>query len=75
MWKFIFVGLVVWLLVLLFKRLTKETKSSQPDDDQSKEGEVEQMVQCATCHVHIPRSEAFLVRGAFYCSKAHIQNQ
>ncbi len=34
---------------------------------------IEDMVQCATCAVHLPRSEAFLVGGIFYCSQSHIK--
>jgi len=73
MWKLIFLGLVVWLAVYILKRAIKP--GGQSSRNQSDEGHVENMVQCTTCHVHLPRSEAFLVDGNFYCSKAHIENK
>ena len=32
---------------------------------------VEDMVRCAHCGVHIPRSEAILAGGNFFCSTEH----
>jgi len=78
MWKLIFLGLIIWLAVYILKRAIKPgdlTNRNQPNRDQSDEGRVENMVQCTTCHVHLPRSDAFLVDGNFYCSKAHIENK
>lgn len=75
MWKLIFLGLIIWLAIYVFKRMMSEAKPSQPSAAKSEESEAENMVQCATCQVHLPRSEAFLVNGVFYCSKAHIPNQ
>ena len=86
MWRLIFLGLTVWLAVYIFKRQISQT-GSQPDKrkageaktagdgDLENEEKIENMVQCATCAVHLPRSEAFLVDGNFYCCKAHIQNK
>lgn len=86
MWRLIFLGLIVWLAVYIFKRHVSQS-GSQPDkrksseekaagDDSIESGEkIENMVQCAACEVHLPRSEAFLVDGNFYCCKAHIQNK
>ncbi|MGZ8983118.1 MAG: PP0621 family protein [Methylotenera sp.] len=86
MWRLIFLGLIVWLAVYIFKRHISQS-GSQPDkrkpseekaagDDSIESGEkIENMVQCAACKVHLPRSEAFLVDGNFYCCKAHIQNK
>jgi len=31
----------------------------------------EDMVQCAQCGVHLPRSESLLTRGHYYCSPEH----
>lgn len=33
----------------------------------------EDMVKCAYCGVNLPRSEAFLTQGEFYCSREHQQ--
>jgi uncharacterized protein len=79
MWKLIFLGLIVWLLVYILKRAIQPTANRKSNDtagnSKSTSEPVENMVQCASCHVHLPRSEAFLVDGNFYCSKAHIENK
>ena len=31
----------------------------------------EDMVQCAQCGVHLPRSESITTQGSFYCSADH----
>ena len=75
MWRLIFLVVIAYLIVMAFKR---SQYSSKNDDKESKknapsnEQEIEDMVQCTLCKVHLPRSEAFLVNGDFYCSKSHI---
>lgn len=34
-------------------------------------GKAEDMVRCAQCGVHLPRSESFTSHGRFYCSEEH----
>lgn len=34
-------------------------------------GAAEDMVRCAHCGVHLPRSESVMTRGAYYCSVEH----
>lgn len=75
MWKLIFIGIVVWLAIYLLKRMLNQASKRQSGTDSGQEHEVENMVQCAQCSVHLPRSEAFLVDGNFYCCKAHIPNK
>lgn len=72
MWKLIFLALTIWFAVLLVKRIMRANQNHPSDAANSKEDNIENMVQCNTCHVHLPRSEAFLVNGKFYCSKSHI---
>ena len=75
MWRLIFIGLIIYLLLVAFKRSNSGIKNDDKNikkDAPAKEQEIENMVQCASCAVHLPRSEAFLVNGNFYCSKAHI---
>lgn len=69
--KFILAVLVVWCAIYLFKRTVRKNKPPAMKEDIQKD---EQMVQCACCHLHIPRSEAYLVEQQFYCSKQHIPN-
>jgi len=75
MWRLIFLGLIIYLLLAAFKRSNNGIINDDRNikkDAPVKEQEIESMVQCASCAVHLPRSEAFLVNGDFYCSKAHI---
>lgn len=75
MWRLIFLGLIIYLLFIAYKRSNSGIKNNDKNikkDTPVKEQEIENMVQCAACAVHLPRSEAFLVNGDFYCSKAHI---
>lgn len=77
MWRLIFLGLIIYLLFVAYKRSNTGAKNVDKNikkDTPVKEQEIENMVQCAVCAVHLPRSEAFLVNGDFYCSKAHIPN-
>ena len=57
-----FVVLAVWLVRRTLRRL------EQPDRPAVKEGE---LVACARCGVHLPRSEAREAGGALYCSDEH----
>ncbi len=75
MWRLIFLVLTIYLLIVIFKRSNTGTKNDDKNIKKgapAKEQEIENMVQCASCAVHLPRSEAFLVNGDFYCSQAHI---
>lgn len=75
MWRLIFLGLIVGLIVYLFKRQMIETSKSNPDNKHADTKNIEDMVKCAKCSVHLPRSEAYMAGGEFYCSKAHIKQK
>lgn len=76
MWRLIFIGLIIWLVIYIFKRNASQLNSTKPTEEKTSTQEnIEDMVQCANCAVHLPRSEAFLVSGNFYCSKAHIEKK
>ncbi|MDO9151805.1 MAG: PP0621 family protein [Methylotenera sp.] len=74
MWKLIFLGIVIWLIIKLAKYALKANQNNSPEVKSSEEANIENMVECDQCHVHLPRSEAFLVDGKFYCTKAHIKS-
>ncbi len=74
MWRFIFFGLLAWLILTLIKRSRQSAANPQPDKPSSTTS-AEAMVQCEHCAVHLPRSESFLVNGKIYCSKEHIPAQ
>lgn len=55
------IAAVVYLLLRSFR------KSVPPPQDPA----VEDMVRCAQCGVHLPRSESILSAGNFFCSAEH----
>jgi uncharacterized protein len=59
---FLVVIMVVYLLLKSFRR--QETKSDTTISS-------EEMVRCAQCGVHLPKSESIMAGGNFYCSDAH----
>lgn len=82
MWKFIFLIAIVLLAIHIAKRALAKPFNTQNNNAATQRGsqgsansEIENMVQCCACHIHLPRSEAFMVEGRFYCSQAHIQRK
>jgi uncharacterized protein len=61
---------VVALLWLLFGR-TAPKDGPKRDARRHAPGGAEDMVVCAHCGVHVPRSEALAARGLHFCSAAH----
>jgi len=62
--------IVVYLLYRGARRVENQqppTQSPAPRDP----GTPEDMVRCALCGVHLPRSESFISRGKFFCSDEH----
>ena len=59
---FIVIGLIVWGLFRGFgrSRVSRNEAASRPSPG-------EDMVACARCGVHMPRSEAKIDAGSFYC--------
>ena len=55
------IGIVLW-----FKR-----SSRRRDELPRKEKSPEDMVRCEVCKVNLPRSEAILSQGRFYCCDEH----
>ena len=68
--KLIFVVIVTLVLVLLFKHLGRRRDQGERRPD-AKAGSAEDMVRCQVCGVNLPRSEAVMGRGRFYCSDQH----
>jgi uncharacterized protein len=66
--KVLIIALAVALLLwLLFGRTRRH---DQPPRSATRGG-AEDMVSCAHCGVHLPRSEALAARSLHYCSAAH----
>lgn len=68
MGKILFIVLITVLLVLWFKYMAR------PRGDAGKPPatkQAEDMVRCKVCGVNLPRSEALLSKGQFYCCDEH----
>lgn len=66
--KILFIILVTVLLVLWFKHMGRERgKSGKPPAPR----QAEDMVRCKVCGVNLPRSEALMSKGQFYCCDEH----
>jgi len=59
---FAVIAVVYWLL--------KSYRKSSPKQDVSATSS-EDMVRCTQCGVHLPKSEATLSDGKFFCGEAH----
>ncbi|HEX4779167.1 MAG TPA: PP0621 family protein [Usitatibacter sp.] len=58
---FVIIGLIVWGLARGFfsrSRVTRDENAARAPED---------MVACASCGVHMPRSDARMDGGTFYC--------
>lgn len=54
---------VIYLLIRSYRRSPPASpRSAAPGED---------MVRCAQCGIHLPRSEAIQADGEFFCSQAH----
>lgn len=55
------IALVYWILKSYGKSLSRSRPAPGGED----------MVRCAQCGVHLPKSESLTVQGSFFCSDAH----
>ena len=64
--------LLVWLLFGSSRRRDKARRQADPAASAARPAaQVEGMVACAHCGVHLPASAALQVQGHTYCSAAH----
>jgi uncharacterized protein len=68
MWKLFLFLIAVWLVVTLLKRQKSKAANTTPQEDHAKSDD---MVACAVCGVHTPKSEAIASQNLYYCSEAH----
>jgi uncharacterized protein len=70
--KVLLVIAVTVLVVLLFKSMGRKSGAAKPPQAKSPED----MVRCQVCGVNLPRSEAMMSHGRFYCCDQHrLQDQ
>ena len=60
-------GIVVYLIVSRMRRDGNHAQAARKPPAPA----AEDMVRCAVCGVHLPRSESFTSRGRFFCSDEH----
>jgi uncharacterized protein len=65
--KVVIIGIAVALLLWLLFGRSSRGGQPRPRGNSS----AEEMVTCAHCGVHLPRSESLAARGLHYCSVAH----
>lgn len=75
---FLFIVLIIILMLairMFAGRVQALFKSMQSNQNRSSASrpiqQSESMVQCAHCHIHLPRSEAFMKDGKIWCSEEH----
>lgn len=62
--------LIIWFLIWMFK---KQFSQDTPDNNTSKADEAEDMLACAHCGTHVPKSLGVVDNDHFYCSKEHAE--
>jgi uncharacterized protein len=61
---------IVYVLLKNYKRAIARQQEGAPPAKQAGTGG-EDMVRCAHCGVHLPKSESFLSQGEHFCSDEH----
>lgn len=67
--KLLLLAVGVWLIYSLLKNYARSV--DRDERDVPAPPAQEDMVRCAQCGVHLPKSESILSRGEFYCSDEH----
>jgi len=65
--KIFLVIAVTVLVVWLFRSMNRKSDAVKPPRQKN----VEDMVRCQVCGVNLPRSEALMSQGRFYCCDQH----
>jgi uncharacterized protein len=69
--KFLVLLVVIVGVLWLMRSLRKPTLPPTPKPQQPPPLQNEEMVACAQCGVHLPRTEALPGRGGVFCGEAH----
>ncbi|MBI1396606.1 MAG: preprotein translocase subunit YajC [Betaproteobacteria bacterium] len=70
--KLLLLVAVVAAVLLLVKNYQRSLERQQTEGEpRARKDSLEDMVRCAQCGVHLPRSESFLSRGRYFCSDEH----
>jgi len=66
MLKILLLALAVWIVLSILKSYSRNVDSSVKNSSAP-----EDMVKCAQCGVHLPKSDSVVVQDQYYCSEAH----
>lgn len=69
--KLLFFALVALAAWQVFRRINRSETPTSLNAAKTSAGE--DMVRCAHCGVHLPRSEAVMSNGEFFCSAEHMK--
>lgn len=70
MLKIIFVVVGLWLVFTILRQYFNNINGAS---DPQKNQVPEDMVQCAYCKTHIPKSDSLVANGKHYCSETHLK--
>lgn len=73
--RLLFILALAVVVYLLLKSHRTGISRAEPPASVDKQRPTEDMVRCSYCGVHLPRSEAIMAGGKFYCSDAHRRAQ
>ncbi|MCP5245214.1 MAG: preprotein translocase subunit YajC [Burkholderiales bacterium] len=62
--------LIYWILKSRSSEQAENLEESSKAEDTAQKS-LEEMVRCAYCGVHLPRSESITSQGEFFCSNEH----
>ena len=68
MGKILLLAIAIWLVFIILKRYRASMR-------QSRGRTTEDMVQCAVCGLHLPKSDSLTQNGLHYCSAAHLEQR
>jgi len=66
--RFLLIVVAVWLAIMIARQLLRSSKQASPPPRELPERD---MVRCAECGLHVPRSEAVAEGDGFFCSERH----
>lgn len=69
MGKLLLIAIAIWLIIVILKRYraSMQRPSAPP--------QAEDMVQCDTCGLHLPKGDSLFRNDKYYCSNAHLEQR
>ena len=67
--RILLIALVAWLLLRMLKNWANKKNLSRKKTP----GEIQTMVPCEHCGLHIPKNEALQSDNRYYCSQEHLR--